>query len=456
MGNFSISHYAQFRATPTEIRLLYLLDFAEIPTLEEIESLPDGKIQPEEQEAFLTVQRKSLQKSLVLTLNGAVVTPEWKSATLTLRPGSGSLNTALLRLEAVIPLSKEMLGKPLRVAYEDKNYSERVGWREIVARAEGEVHLEESNVPETDRSKELTAYPTDLTNTSPTDTKAAFVLVAGKGTPKPLPISVKTEATPTAPTTRQDAFTQTISIVNLTPFAIAFALGTAFFFGAVHALSPGHGKAMVASYLVGVRGTARHALMLGIVVTITHTIGVYLLGFLAMFASKYVVPQKIYPYLSLFSGLAVLLVGFSLLWRRWRVFSPHREADSADNESESASDEVVIELEPEADISFRELLLLGMSGGALPCPTALIVMLSAIALNRIAFGMILILVFSTGLAVVLTLLGLLALRAKQFWQDRSPNIWLTARLPLLSALLVTGIGLYLVLQTLSNWGRFGV
>lgn len=458
MGNFSISHYAHFRASGGQVRLLYLLDFAEIPTLEEMDTVADGTIQPEEREEFLKDNLAKIQHSLKIAYNGTPLVPHWEKPTLVLRPGSGSLVTALLRMEAVITLPKQAQGSAYRITYEDSNYAERVGWREIVAEADAGFHLEQSNASNADRSHALTNYPTSLNNTAPHDTKASFMVV--KGLAPAIPIIRKQEPLPAAQpaSNRQDAFTRTITLENLSPFNLLIALFTAFLFGAGHALSPGHGKAMVASYLVGVRGTARHAVMLGLVVTITHTLGIYLLGFVAMFASKYVVSEHLYPLLSLLSGLAIVGLGLALLVQRARLLrvSPHIRTEDADNEERENIEEASIPLSPQEDISFRQLLLLGMSGGALPCPTALIVMLSAIALHRIAFGMLLILVFSLGLAVVLTLIGIFTLRLRQFWHSKRPNIWLTTRLPFISAVLVTGVGLYLVLQTLTNWLRFRV
>ena len=103
----------------------------------------------------------------------------------------------------------------------------------------------------------------------------------------------------------------------LTAALIAAALG------GLHALEPGHGKTIVAAYLVGSQGTAAHALLLGLIVTVTHTAGVYALGLITLYASKYIVPDHLYPWLGIASGLTIAFLGLYMLRRRW---AGHRHA----------------------------------------------------------------------------------------------------------------------------------
>src|SRR4030095_13892876 len=164
----------------------------------------------------------------------------------------------------------------------------------------------------------------------------------------------------------------------------------AFSLGALHALSPGHGKTVVASFLVGARGTARHAVFLGAVVTFTHTIGVFLLGLVVLFLSRTIVPEQIYPWIGFISGLTILGVGVNLFRQRLGHLThdhgPHGHSH---------------EIPPH--ITFRNLLALGLSGGIVPCPSALVVL--AIALHRVGTGLLFILAFSLGLASVLVAIG---------------------------------------------------
>ena len=188
----------------------------------------------------------------------------------------------------------------------------------------------------------------------------------------------------------------------------------AFAFGAVHALSPGHGKTLVAAYLVGSRGTFKHAAFLGAMVTFTHTASVFLLGFVTLFLSKYVLPEKLFTVLGAISGLSIVWVGTMLFVRRLRArrHSPqhhhhHHAHDHA--HAHDHGDGHTHSYVPEGEITMGSLIALGASGGLVPCPSALVVLLSAISLGRTALGMLLLVGFSAGLAVVLMGMGMLVL-----------------------------------------------
>jgi nickel/cobalt exporter len=239
----------------------------------------------------------------------------------------------------------------------------------------------------------------------------------------------------------KEAFTRSIATRRLTPSLVLIALGLAFLFGAMHALSPGHGKTMVAAALVGTRGTAWHAILLGTVVTLTHTVGVFALGLITLSAAQQAVPERSYPILTAISGGMIVCVGASLLAQQFR--KRRNERDLWDR-YEAEEDEESYAARPaptDAKLSLRSLLMLGITGGAVPCPSALVVMLSAMALHRIAFGLVLILSFSLGLAVVLTGIGLMVVRLGGAIERLPWNSKLITRLPTLSAatILLTGI-----------------
>jgi ABC-type nickel/cobalt efflux system permease component RcnA len=223
----------------------------------------------------------------------------------------------------------------------------------------------------------------------------------------------------------------------LAGMAVAFGLG------AVHALSPGHGKTIVAAYLVGSRSTAKHAALLGLMVTFTHTVSVFFLGFVTLFLSRFVLPEKIYPMLGTFSGLAIVWVGGTLFVRRLRAARGHRHHyHHGDGLVHDHGEGHVHSHMPEGQASMGSLMALGASGGLVPCPSALVLLLSSVALGRIALGLTLLVAFSTGLAVVLMAIGMAAVYAKHLLPD-SQN---TARsvafryIPLASAALITGVG----------------
>jgi len=208
----------------------------------------------------------------------------------------------------------------------------------------------------------------------------------------------------------------------------------AFGLGAVHALSPGHGKTIVAAYLVGARGTPKHALFLGGMVTFTHTISVFFLGIVTLFLSRYVLPEKIYPVLGAISGISIVWIGTTLFFRRLRLATGHGEhhhhhhGHDHDHEHHDHhhgggalvhdhGDGHVHSHMPEGEISMGSLIALGASGGLVPCPSALVLLLSSVALGRVALGLTLLLAFSAGLAVVLSSIGLVVLYAKHLLPD---------------------------------------
>jgi ABC-type nickel/cobalt efflux system permease component RcnA len=199
--------------------------------------------------------------------------------------------------------------------------------------------------------------------------------------------------------------------------------------GAAHALSPGHGKTIVTAYLVGQRGTPRHAALLGLIVTLTHTIGVFGLGLVTLALSQFIVPDRLYPWLNLVSGLLVVGIGASVLRTRWRHSRHHHHHHHGGEGT-----------------SFRSLLAVGVSGGLLPCPSALVVLLAAISLHRVAFGLLLILAFSAGLALTITAIGLAAVVARTTFRRVSFEGRLVRLLPAASALVILAAGLAMTLR----------
>ncbi|MBX9258455.1 sulfite exporter TauE/SafE family protein [Desmonostoc muscorum CCALA 125] len=209
-------------------------------------------------------------------------------------------------------------------------------------------------------------------------------------------------------------FTKTLIHQQLTPTLVITGFGIAFLFGAGHALSPGHGKTMVAAYLVGSQGTPQQAVLLGLVTTITHTLGVFILAIVALVASQYIVPETLYPILSLLSGLTVCGVGFWLLDQR---LDAHEHTHKHDDHHHHHHHD---HHPPSKSVTTRSLIALGIAGGIVPCPSALVLLLSAIALHQAAYGVVLISAFSLGLASVLVAIGLVVVYAHQ-WIDRLPN-----------------------------------
>jgi nickel/cobalt transporter (NicO) family protein len=210
---------------------------------------------------------------------------------------------------------------------------------------------------------------------------------------------------------------------------ILVSLLGAMFWGAAHALTPGHGKAIVAGYLIGSRGKPRHAVLLGLIVTVTHTAGVFALGLVTLLLSRFVVPERLYPWLTLASGLLVVAVGAAVLVGRAR--HAHAHARGHHHHHDHPHDH---------GYGRGGLLGVGVAAGLLPCPSALVVLLSAIALHRVGFGLALIVAFSLGLAATITAIGLLAVLARRVFGRLSLDGRLVRALPAASALLILAVG----------------
>lgn len=233
--------------------------------------------------------------------------------------------------------------------------------------------------------------------------------------------------------------------------AMIVGMLAAFGLGAIHALSPGHGKTIVAAYLVGSRGTPRHAIFLGAMVTFTHTISVFFLWLTTLYLSQYVLPANIYPVLGAVSGLSIIWIGGALFYRRIRkalgygdsAHHHHHHAHEHGTLAHDHGDGHVHSHLPEGEVSMAGLIALGASGGLVPCPSALVLLLSSVALDRIALGLILLVAFSLGLAVVLSGIGLVVLYAKHLLPDSEKIASNVAfrYLPVASAAIITCAGI---------------
>ena len=263
--------------------------------------------------------------------------------------------------------------------------------------------------------------------------------------------------------TPRNSFTELMATKQLGLGIILVALAVAAGLGAFHALEPGHGKTLVAAYLVGARGTIKHAFLLGLIVTAAHTAGVYLLGAVTLYASQYIVPDRLYPWLGVLSGVLITVLGLVLLVRRYlrkdNLIPDHHHHDHAghahgpghnhDHHHGHTHDHRA----QNRQVSLRELLTLGISGGIVPCPAALVVLLSAVSMQRIGFGLLLIVAFSVGLAAVLISIGILMVYARQFMARFEVNGRLVSRwLPLTSSAFILLFGVTLTVQALQTIG----
>jgi nickel/cobalt transporter (NicO) family protein len=496
MGNFSINHYARIEVSSQHVDLDYIIDMAEIPTFQETQTngLVTAKGDPRVG-VYLARQAEVLKGGLSLELNGRRLRLDNLAQQAIFPPGAGGLPTMKMGFRYHADLAGAD-AKYYTLHYRDENYSGRAGWKEVIAIGAPATILLKSSVPARDRSAELSNYPTDLLHTPPQTLTANLsfnpLIISGNDHGKPdsfaagvMNLAANQQRTP------RSAFTELVTSKRTDLAFVLMAAVVAATLGGFHAFEPGHGKTLVAAYLVGSRGTARHAVLLASVVTASHTISVYILGVVTLFASKWIVPERLYSWLGVASGLLVAVLGLTLFMRRFIAQDSvsiglhnhtHSHAAGAvahrhtwwgghihDDASLQRPDDHAHPLDAHSldhghmhqqeellaakPLSLRNLFLLGITGGIVPCPAALVVLLGALAIHRIAFGMFLIVAFSVGLAGVLVSFGLAMVYARRFIGRLGSRGPLTERwLPLTSSAIITIVGVTIAIQSLVTAG----
>jgi ABC-type nickel/cobalt efflux system permease component RcnA len=415
LGNFTVNRFSGIELSGDRVYVKYVLDMAEIPAFQERQKITDER-------AYARELAARIGRGLDLRLDGTKVALTPLDHALAFPPGAAGLRT--LRFEAVYSAAASSGRLELR----DTNFADRIGWKEVVLSARDGASARASSVPSTSLSHELAAYPKDLLSSPPEVTTATAAIEPGDGpgTAPQLESRAQLSARAAVRGTGDGGFASLIARDDLGVGVILISLALAFFWGSAHALSPGHGKAIVTAYLVGQRGKPRHAAALGLIVTATHTIGVFTLGFVTLGLSQFIVPEQLYPWIGLVSGLLVIAVGASVLFGRVR----HSRAHGHHHHHHHSHGE----------LGWRSLTAVGISGGLLPCPSALVVLLAAISLHRIALGLGLIVAFSAGLALSITGIGLAAILAKRTFRRFELQGRLIGLLPAISALVIVIAG----------------
>jgi ABC-type nickel/cobalt efflux system permease component RcnA len=413
LGNFTVNRYAGIELAGSEVYVRYALDLAEIPTFQKGAEVrrPGYPV--------------ALARELELRLDGRRARLRVVEQRIVERPGAGGLKT--LRLDVVYRAQ----GTGAELAFRDRSFAGRLGWREVTLSARDGARVLVSDVPATSASNALRDYPKDLLR-SPLDVASAVATIEpGPGSGPAPTITDGVDA----PRHVGGRFESLIEEGDVSVGVLLVSLLIAAFWGATHALTPGHGKAMVAAYLVGTQGTARHAFLLGGTVTIAHTSGVFALGFVTLGLSAFIVPEQLYPWLTLVSGVLVVLVGASVLRQRLRSRRHHHD----DHHHEHGHDHRHHHHHHD-DVTSKGILGVGIAAGLLPCPSALVVLLSAIALHRIGLGLALIVAFSIGLAATITAIGLVAVLARRTFSRLSLEGPVVRALPAASAALILVVG----------------
>jgi nickel/cobalt transporter (NicO) family protein len=481
LGNFSVNQYSRIEIGTDEARLVYVLDLAELPTVADrplLDTDGDGAIAEAERESYLAGKLSEIAPALHLFAGSTELALRATAQSLALAPGQAGLDTTRIEATFVADLAATG-GDAGQLTFRNDYASDRLGWREIVVANGLDISIDESAGHNVDRSDALRVYPDDLL-ASPLDERT--VTVAYQLVPGAAAASGERVTFAPGPAGIGQRLEEIVSGGTLSTSGLLLALLAAAGWGAVHALSPGHGKTVVGAYLVGSRGTPRHALFLGLTVTITHTAGVIALGLLILFASRTILPEQLYPWLSLASGLLVAVLGLTILRQRLMGLPAfgHHHAHDHDHDHDRAHDHghehdhshdhahlahshdghVHSHLPPGADgerLTWRGLLALGISGGLLPCPSALLALLGAVAVGRAGFGLLVVVAFSLGLAATLTGVGLLFLYAGRFLERRAiAGRWsgMLRFAPAVAAVAVTTSGVMIVVRSLMELQRW--
>lgn len=495
LGQLNANSIAEYRLKPHSLVVAYHITFnsgAALTRLPQLDKNGDGVIDAKEEAEYLQINSDHFRDNLNLFFDGRQIGLTINSSHLTKGVDPNGLPELGLDVELMSPLNiadtKEHVLK-----IDDKGFEGVGGWREIKATASEGIGL--TGAPEP---------PQNAVEALQVSGEIKFHLGVATWTPKTQSVEVPKEKG------RDQALLNMIGDSNGGLKAVALTLLLAYVLGALHALQPGHGKTVVGAYLIGSRGTVGHAILLGLIVTFTHTFSVILLGVVTLFAFQTVVPERLIPWMGFVSGLLVSGMGLMLLFYRDRLFghthshghghshghahahehAPNRlsptagpslgkrpfagtvsiesarvkERQSAYSDDDNDIRPAIAPLDVEdlgghshshmipEKLTLMGLISLGVSGGMVPCPDALVVLLGAISLKKLGLGLLVLLAFSTGLASVLVAIGVLMVKASHLFAKRYPSTTTIRRITELSYLFIVMMGLFLAFEALWSGG----
>ncbi len=481
LGNFSVNHLNALRFESDRVVNEAVVDMAEIPTVQAdsaVDTDGDGVASDDELARYGTARCDALSRAQTLRVDGVSVGFAVVDASFAYQPGQAGLPTGRLECDLVALAD---LSVATTVEFSDDFESDRVGWHEITAVGES-ARLVDPPVPAQSVSDGLRSYPDDRLS-SPIDVRAAsFTVVPGRGDSLAAAdgrdgisgngVGLWSGAVDLVNRTVNDL----VGRRHLTLGVGLLAVGLALVLGASHAMLPGHGKTVMAAYIAGRQGSIRDAVVVGATVTGTHTGGVLLLG-LALTLSTSLAGESVLGWLGITSGLLVAGLGagllFGLVGRRGTVrpglahghthgysfdkahghrhdhghehrqhghehdhdhdhdghghghdhLADHHHHDNAEGSLLTMPAVRVVNAEvpapPAARASRRGLVGMGIAGGLVPSPSALVILLSAIALGRTAFGVLLVIGYGLGMAATLTAAGVLLIKIRDRYQRRA-------------------------------------
>jgi ABC-type nickel/cobalt efflux system permease component RcnA len=457
LGNFSVNQAIGLDLYPDRVAVAAIVDLAELPTLQEragVDANGDGKISATESAAYNTRVCHAMAGAVALRVDGDRVQWSVHSAGFEYRPGSAGLHTS--RISCAFDAAAD-LERSAAVDLVNGYRADRIGWREITAAGHG-VHIVNPPVPARSVSGSLRSYPADLLG-SPLDQRSARLQVApGDGPSAGAAIHFGRGDPVSRWVAQADRALERLVGGHLTPFVGVLAVLLALVLGAAHAALPGHGKTVMAAYIAGRRGRPRDAITVGAIVTLTHTGGVLVLGLLLTTTAS-LAGEAVLSWLGIASGALVAAVGgamlIGVLRRRASAHDHHAHSHEHDHHGHShdhghlghshehGHDRHGHSHDPSRRARRLSLAGMGIAGGLVPSPSALIVLLGAIGLGRTAFGVLLVVAYGAGMAAMLTAAGLVLVRVRDRWASRPRRTLarLAALAPTGTAALVLCVGL---------------
>ena len=424
LGNFTINHLAKVTPQRSALYVRYVLDIAEIPTFQIMHAGATSDVWSQQQ------LDEWGDREVAVVLDGFHITVDGSPLRLVatvhherLRPGAGGLPILYWTCDLSAPINPGMH----RISIDDSVYAERrIGWKDIIV-----------SPPQSEPTHELLHYPNALIG-SPRRVSALTFDLTASGQARTIVVQTGDPVALNASNSivRSNALTDMFTSNNRTPLFIFLTILVAFALGALHAIEPGHGKALLAFTLVGSRATVKQAMILAASLTFAHTIGVIILGAVLLSAASFI-SESIYPWITFGSGVAVAVIGARNLAQYMHARDGHEHGHDHHHD---------------VPIHFRGAVVAAMSGGVAPCPAAIVVMLAALRLHQLGYGLLLIVIFSLGLASVLTGLGIAVVHGSALVQRSGKFDRIVAAGPLISATLISLVGAVMIGQGLVAQG----
>jgi nickel/cobalt exporter len=412
LGNATVSQALAVTIGANALEVQAVVDMAEIPAfsaLQQIDDDGDGSADEDERRRWAASGCEQRAREIAVRLDGGAPALSLVAAPrLSFPPGLGGLETLRLECPFIVRISIDP-GPTHRIEVTDAAADARPGWHEITVAGGPGIEVVESDVPAVSPTGVLTAYPDELL-TAPLDVRSASALVVATVSDAAGSVTAGSDPVADGGTLPQDALVTILTAPaasgGMLGAVIALLLSAGL--GAVHALSPGHGKALVAASLIGAKGTRRQAIWLGLVVAASHTAGVLVLGAVVLGAGQLLAPDRVLAWLSLVAGGCVIAVGLALVIRSVGARPgvgehghdhphphphPHPHAHRPDHGG---------------GLGARAIIGLGLFGGLVPSTSAIVVLLIAVTTGRLVHGLALIVAYGAGMAVALAVVAVAA------------------------------------------------